>query len=273
MQRDRPNPAVLAFDAIATNFDSRFGSWLSVAAQRRAVRRVLQETVPGGCRIFELGGGTGEDALWLARNGFTVMLTDPSPAMVSVAKAKLAPLGSEAELVSAEDLNSFADHYLQEGTPFDAVFSNFAPLNCVSDLAPVARGLAKLIRPGGCAMLVLFGVHCPGEMITELLRRRPQQMLRRLKRRPASARLGGHLFAVTYHRGAPFRRVMQPWFRLVRRVGIGIFVPPSAAEPWISRHPRLLNALEKLDRIAARPLAMYGDHILYHFERTQTRAP
>jgi hypothetical protein len=35
------HPAAFAFDAIALAFDLRFGQWLSVAAQRRAVRRAL----------------------------------------------------------------------------------------------------------------------------------------------------------------------------------------------------------------------------------------
>ena len=62
--------------------------------------------------------------------------------------------------------------------------------------------------------------------------------------------------------------MLSPWFRLTSRRGIGVFVPPSAAEPWISRHPHLLNALEKLDRIATRPLSFLADHILFRFERT-----
>jgi SAM-dependent methyltransferase len=273
MPGDVLNPAVLAFDAVAGTFDSRFGCWLSVAAQRRAVRRVLQETLFAGCRILEVGGGTGEDAVWLAGKGYKVTLTDPSPAMLSIARAKLAPSGSDAELVSAEDLESFAARYLQDSTPFDAAFSNFAPLNCVTDLGPVARGLARLIRPGGCAMLVLFGLYSPGDAIIELLRGRPRQALRRLKRQPAAAHIGKHHFTVTYHRGASLRHAMQPWFRVVRRTGIGIFVPPSAAEPWISQHPRLLSILEALDDFAARPFAICGDHILYHFERTRAPAP
>jgi hypothetical protein len=66
---------------------------------------------------------------------------------------------------------------------------------------------------------------------------------------------------------------MHPWFRYVRRRGVGILVPPSAAEPWISRHPRLLHGLETLDRVANRPLAALGDHILYVFERTGVPSP
>ena len=56
---------------------------------------------------------------------------------------------------------------------------------------------------------------------------------------------------------------MTPAFRMTRRLGIGIFVPPSAAEPWISGHPAILQSLERLDRIASRPLAIFGDHVLY----------
>lgn len=53
------------------------------------------------------------------------------------------------------------------------------------------------------------------------------------------------------------------------RQGIGVFVPPSAAEPWISCHPRFLAMLEALDRLVGRPLAGFADHILYEFVRTE----
>jgi hypothetical protein len=66
--------------------------------------------------------------------------------------------------------------------------------------------------------------------------------------------------------------MLSPWFHLQCREGVGVFVPPSAAEPWISRYPGLLNVLETMDRLAARPLAMFGDHILYRFVRTGAEA-
>jgi hypothetical protein len=59
---------------------------------------------------------------------------------------------------------------------------------------------------------------------------------------------------------------------MVSRRGIGIFVPPSAAEPAISNFPRLLAVLEGLDRVASRPLALLGDHVLYHLERRDVPA-
>jgi len=262
-------PAAHAFDATATAFDRRFGAWESVAAQRRAVRSALLEQFPQGGRILELGGGTGEDATFLAQHGFNVLLTDPSPNMVAIAGRKLLPLGCNAAVAGGEDLDTFADQYLATaGRLFDGVFSNFAPLNCVADLAVVARGLARLLRPGSAAILVLFGTFCPAEIMTETLRGRPRSALRRFHRREVSACLAGREFRIVYHRRAAVVRAFSPWFILERRIGVGVTVPPSAAEPWISRHPWLLRQMETLDRALASPLASLGDHVLYQFRRT-----
>jgi SAM-dependent methyltransferase len=268
-------PAARAFDAIADSFDERYGAWRSVEAQRRAVRAALLEAFPPGARLLEVGGGTGEDALWLARHGREVLLTDASPAMVEVARRKLSGFASaRALVVSAEELRRLATERDAAGEPpLDGAYSNFAALNCVASLAPVARGLARLLRPGAPLLLVLFGPLPPGEVVVELARRHPRAALRRLSRGDVPARLAGRDFTVRYHRPAEIERAMRPWFRPVERRGVGVLVPPSAAEPWISGHPRLLGALEALDRALARPLALLGDHVLYHFVRADRAAP
>jgi SAM-dependent methyltransferase len=243
-----------------------------VAAQRRAVRAALLREFPAGGSILELGGGTGEDAAFLAKRGFNLFLTDPSPAMASLAGAKLARFGARIEIVAGEEFESFASRHLQEaGKSFDGAFSNFAPLNCVADLKPVARGLAKLLKPGAAAMLVVFGTFCPGEMATELLRRRTNMVLRRLGRGEVPARLAKREFRIVYHRRSDLVDAFAPWFVLEKRLGIGVAVPPSAAEPWISAHPRLLALMEAMDRVVSRPMAVFGDHILYQFRRTDAR--
>jgi SAM-dependent methyltransferase len=269
-------PAAAAFDAVAPAFDQRFGGWLSVAAQRRAVRRELLRAFPAGASVLELGGGTGEDAAFLADRGRRVLLTDASPAMVTIADRKLAECIAPAwaEVCPAEAMESLADARDELGEPpFDGAFSNFAALNCVTDLAPVALGLARLLRPGAPVLLVIFGTLPPGELVVELLRRNPRASVRRLARGDVDARLGGRAFTVRYHRRRDLVGAFAPWFRLRRMRGIGVFVPPSAAEPWISRHPRLLAALEAADRAAAAPLAALGDHVLYDLVRTDAPAP
>jgi len=209
-----PSAAAQAFDAIAERFDERFTPWLSVTAQRRAVRGALESAFPPGARLIEIGGGTGEDALWLLQRGRQVLLTDPSPLMVRIAAAKF----------------------------------------------------------GDLALLVIFGRVCPGEWLVETLRGRSRNAFRRIAVGDQPARLGGREFTVRYHRRRDLERVMTPWFRPAGRLGVGVFVPPSAAEPWISRHPGMLHALETLDRGLAGALAPFGDHILYRFVRTEAQA-
>jgi SAM-dependent methyltransferase len=265
-----PSAAAAAFDAIAERFDERFTPWLSVAAQRRTARAALEQAFPRGASLLEIGGGTGEDALWLLERGRQVLLTDASPLMVRISSAKFGDRpGASAQTCAAENL---ADLASRVETPFDGAYSNFAGLNCVPDLGPFAQGLAKLLRPGAPALLVVFGRVCPGEWLVETLRGRPRNAFRRIAAGDQPARLGGREFAVRYHRRRDLERVMAPWFKPVGRLGVGVFVPPSAAEPWISAHPRLLKTLETLDRGLSGPLAVFGDHILYRFVRTEAQA-
>jgi SAM-dependent methyltransferase len=223
-----------------------------------------------GARVLELGAGTGEDARWLAERGRDVLATDVSPAMVRAATHKLGGLGLSAPLVAdAASLLSLARERQSRGlAPFDGAFSNFAALNCVDDLHTLGPGLARLVRPGGAVILVLFGSFAAGEVVVQLARGDARAAFRRWSRRPVAARLGGESFTVRYHRAADLAEAMSPWFRMVAKRGIGVFVPPSAAEPWISRHPRLLRVLETLDAVTSRPLARLGDNVLYVLERT-----
>ncbi|HEV2578125.1 MAG TPA: class I SAM-dependent methyltransferase [Acidobacteriaceae bacterium] len=260
--------AAQAFDAMAPDFDARFRAWASVAAQRRAVRATLLDQFPPKGHILEIGGGTGEDALFLAERGFRLLLTDASPAMVDIAEKKLRFLGSCAQIVAAEEMENFAEERRRAGElPFDGAFSDFAPLNCVQDIRSVAKGLALLLKPDAAVMLVLFGTCCPAEIVVETLRGRPRNALRRFHRGAAPATLAQRSFEVFYHRGSELQRAFGPWFELERKIGIGLAVPPSAAEPWISRYPHLLAKLEAFDRTMAHLLAPFGDHVLYQFRR------
>lgn len=268
-----PSPAVQAFDAVAPVFDSRFGRWASVQAQRRAVHRELLATFPPGSSLLELGGGTGEDAVFLANRGRRVLLTDAAPAMLAAARPKVRDAHLEDRVVirhaALEDLTPLGR--LRDGwarPPFDGAYSNFAALNCVPDLAGVARGLAALLRPSAPVVLVVFGPLAVGEIALHLLKGDAPTAFRRFTRGDVPARLGGRSFTVWYPGTRRIAAHFAPYFRLVRRRGIGIFVPPSAAEPLVSRWPRVVRLLELLDRAASAPLGVLADHVLLHFVRT-----
>jgi hypothetical protein len=263
--------AVAAFDAMAERFDERFGEWASVAAQRAAVRRRLLRTFPMGSWLLELAGGTAEDALYLAARGRRVLFTDGSPAMVALARRKADAAGFSAEVVARQLVLERIEEFALPSDwprPLTGAYSNFAGLNCVADLRPVARGLARLLPAGAAALLVMFGPHPPGEVLVQLARADARAAFRRLHGR-AGAKLGGREFEVHYPAPAEVAAAFAPWFTLRRKRGIGITVPPSAAEPHISHFPRLVAALSAVDRVLAAPLARLGDHVLLDFRRTE----
>jgi SAM-dependent methyltransferase len=266
-------PAVLAFDAMAGSFDERFGAWKSVAAQRAAVRRELLASFPKGSFLLELGGGTGEDALFLAERGYRVHLTDGAPAMIARAAEKVVLADAAdrvtVERVALEELGRFASSREKAGADtFAGGYSNFAAFNCLEDHRGSAHALARLLEPGAPLLVVVFGPLSPGEVVTLVARGELRSAFRRVSRRNVPARVGGHEFTVSYPTPGTLARAFAPWFVLRRTVGIGVFVPPSSAEPWISEHTRLLSLLDRLDRLAARPLAILGDHVLVALERT-----
>jgi len=171
-----------------------------------------------------------------------------------------------AEAVTLETLHAWAS--ARTGVRFDGAFSNFASLNCVTDHVSVARGLARALAPGARALLVVFGPASPSDVAVLLARGRFRAAFRRFSRRPAAAHVAGESFTVTYPPPRAFAAAFAPWFELKRTKGIGVFVPPSSAEPWVSRIPRAVAAAETLDRALSRPLALLADHVLLDFART-----
>ena len=113
--------------------------------------------------------------------------------MVRIAREKLrSQRGPEPRVVDAERLGELAKERDAAGVArFDGAFSNFAALNCVDALDTFGAGLARLLRPGSPALLVLFGTLCPGELVVQIARGRVGLATRRRERVPVAARLGG----------------------------------------------------------------------------------
>ena len=84
MKPGRPAEA-FPFDAAAADYDASFSSSLLGGLMRRALWRRLDACFRSGDRVLELGCGTGEDAVHLARRGIEILAIDSSAAMVDAA--------------------------------------------------------------------------------------------------------------------------------------------------------------------------------------------
>jgi SAM-dependent methyltransferase len=81
------------------------------------LKQVIKEQSILPCSVLELGAGTGSDAIWLAKQGFTVTAIDVSPTAIDIARKKVTDAGVWIEFVVADVLKD----KIPPG-PFDFVF-------------------------------------------------------------------------------------------------------------------------------------------------------
>lgn len=259
--------AAAAFDSIAETYDSIFTHSVVGRSQRTTVWKKAASVFPSRGRILELNCGTGEDALFLARNGCTVTAYDASPRMIETARARQASEAPEAQIefavLCSEDLDQ-----LTSAQQFDGVFSNFSGLNCVANLSALAKDLAGHLHIGAPLLLCLSTRCCVWETLHYLARARFLKAFRRYGGH-TYARMGDHAIPVFYPTLRSIRKSFGPEFCLRSVTGIGIVVPPSYMEAWARRNPSILRLCEELDRVLKHVpgLRVLGDHMLLHLER------
>lgn len=252
------------FEALATSYDETFTSSRIGTRMRRAVWRRLDAAFAPPARVLELGCGTGEDAVHLAKRGVFVLATDPAEGMIAEARAKVEK-ARVADRVTTRTLDAgHLDETRLDG-PFDGAFSNFGALNCVPDLAAVSAGLARHVRPGGRVLLCLMGRYVPWEWGWFLAHGDRKAAFRRLAKGGTEWRG----LRVAYPPVRELRRLFAPGFRFLGARAIGVLVPPSYAEEWAGRHPRLLATLDAIERRieALPPFPSLADHVLVELER------
>ena len=266
-----------AFDRVAFDYDHQFTDTPLARALRRIVWERLAVHIRPGMRILDIGCGTGEDAVWLARRGAYVIATDVSSAMLDVTRQKAQQAGL-AEMIETFVLDAASPPSRIEplrlgrgvqGVRIDGAFSNFGALNCVSDLSLIACALAEWVRPGGVLILVFMSRWCAWEIAWHTLHFQPRAALRRLRRNGVDARVGGSTIQVWYPSIGRIGAAFRDGFRLTRVAGLGAFLPPSYLEPVISGQPWLFRLLSRLERVTASrfPFTHLAHHVILELER------
>lgn len=271
-----------AFDTLAPTYDADFTASPLARHLRERVHARLDRLVTAGETALELGCGTGEDALHLARRGVHVIATDASDAMLTAARAKLAGEANvRVERLDMQNLNHRVTE-ITEGTQIELVFANFGVLNCLSDWRPLAAWLARRLRPGGRAAFGVMPPLCLWEISWHALHGEFGVACRRWRRggatfdlnHAAADAMNGVPTNPAIHYPSPRRlaRDFAPWFRRTHVEPLGLWLPPSDIYGVIEKRPRLLRALTALDdRIGRIPaLAAFADHYWIEFERTPT---
>ena len=252
-----------AFDGVASVYHRANEENPILCGMRRRVLRALKRATREGGRILDLGCGPGTDDEVLGRLGYRVTAIDWAPSMVDQARARIAAAGL-SNRVSVVELGIHEIDRLG-GERFDAVYSNFGPLNCVADLPDAARRMAAVLKPGGVVVASVIGRLCPWELAMYLRRGDTRRATIRFARGFVAVPLKDQAIWTQYYTPGEFLRgFTAAGFTRVGLRGLGVLVPPPYAEAFARRHPRWMRLLQRVEDVAAGwpGVRQFGDHFL-----------
>ena len=126
-------------------------NWLRTRAERSRFASLLDQAIAGDARIVEIGCGTGQMSLYLARADRVVIGADMTSAALSLAAEASARFGVRNAHFVETDLNQPG---LRDGG-FDVVYSS-GVLHHTPDPRAAFRRIARLARPGGMVVIGLY---------------------------------------------------------------------------------------------------------------------
>jgi ubiquinone/menaquinone biosynthesis C-methylase UbiE len=260
--------AATAFSKQAPHFDLLYNDNTIIQYKRKRVREHVEKFLHPGSSILELNAGTGEDAVHFARQGHTVHATDIAAGMQEVAIKKIKETKTEHavsfELCSFTELDG-----LHNKGPYDLIFSNFAGLNCTSELKKVLGLFNDLLKPGGLITLVILPRFCLWEFLL-LFKGKFKTAFRRFSgRKGTKAKIDGEYFHCWYYNPSFIRRHLKNSFDVVALEGLCTLVPPSYIENFAEDHPRLYRFLEKKENKwkSKWPWKVVGDYYIITLQK------
>jgi len=256
-----------SFDTAASNYDATFTNTIIGKLQRDLVynqlSKVLENQKPK--TILEINCGTGEDAIWLAKQKFTVTATDISEKMIAVSKSKKTLENVEFRQMDINSLNSYFS-----GKNFDLLFSNFGGLNCLSktELQLFFKNATQLLTETGQIVLVIMPKNTLWEQFYFLAKGNFKNIFRR-KKDSVIANVDGEKVVTHYYNPKETINLAAAFFNVKGVYPIGFFIPPSYLEPFLKNKSSLVSIISKFENKVKNNsfLSKYADHYLIVFQK------
>lgn len=254
-----------SFDKAAQNYDATFTNSEIGKMQRNLVYAQLSKQLDSVQDILEINCGTGEDAIWLARQNFKVIATDISRKMIAEAKNKGSLVNLNFEVA---DANSIVTSFPNDN--FDLIFSNFGGLNCLSktELQEFFKNSANLLSEKGKMVLVLMPKCTLWEQCYFLAKAQFLKAFRR-KKEIVIANVDGEKVPTYYYNPKDIVNLAKHDFELIDQKPIGFFIPPSYLESFFRKRKVLLQVLSRLESGTKnwQFLSKYADHYIITLQK------
>jgi len=257
-----------AFTGQSALFDDLYGTDTIIAYKRERVRSHVLKYLKPGSSILELNCGTGEDAVYLARQGFKVHATDLSAGMLNQAKQKVAKYRL-SDFVSFEQCSYAKLAELHNNGPYDYIFSNFAGLNCTGELDKVLESFPSLLNNGGVVTLVILPKFCLWETLLLFKGKFRTAFRRFFSANGRDAKIGDNHFKCWYYNPSYITRQLKNTFDVLSIEGLCTIVPPSYLEGFAEQHPKLYRFLVKWENRlkTAWPWNSIGDYYIISLKK------
>src|SRR5258708_30696260 len=126
-------------------------NWLRGRAERSEFARLIDRAIPGDARIVEIGCGTGQMSLYLARADRIVIGADLTRSSLRLGVEAARRFGLDQVHFVETDLH----HSGLRGSAFDVVYSS-GVLHHTPDPSAAFASIVRLARPGG---MIVVGVY------------------------------------------------------------------------------------------------------------------
>lgn len=253
----------MAFDRQSATFDKIYSDNVIIQYKRIRVRDHVEQYIKPQSHILELNTGTGEDAIYFAKQGHTVHATDISEGMQKILSQKIIRGKLESKITS--ELCSFTQlKNLKKRGPFDLIFSNFAGLNCTNQLDTVLKSFSSLLTPGGLVVLVILPKFCLWETLLLLKGKFKTAFRRFFSEKGRKAHIEGEYFRCWYYDPAFVKKHLKTGFEVLKVEGLCTLVPPSYIENFAERYPKIFDFLKnREDKWKAKwPWRSIGDYYI-----------
>jgi len=253
----------MVFDVAAASYDHDFTTHITARWLRARVWSRLDTLFMPGMRVLELGCGTGEDAVHLAKRGVQVIVSDASPRMLAAAQQKAQAAGIKLT-TQLFDLNQPQSWQLDGD--LDGVYSNFGVLNCTRNWGELAAWLAGKLPSGAFFAAGVMGRFCLWETLWHGAHLDWHTATRRWRGQNNATLAEGVHFSV-YYPSAGELAACAADFEYKQLMGLGVFLPPSDLYTFVEKRPRLWQCLTWLERQFAPRLPWLADHYWLELER------
>ena len=265
-----------AFTLAAPHYDAdqarnRVARW----SRSRSLSLLTRFFRPGDY-LLEIGCGTGEEALHMARMGARIVATDAAPGMIASLQAKLKaePPALQNKItplvLPASKLDQLSPRYGE--LPFDGAYSSFGPLNCEPHLAPISAALSQLIKPGGYVLLSFINRYCAWETLWHLFHAKGRSAFRRwsgLTHATVRSQWQATRIVVYYPSARELEQIFSPHFDIIAKIALPWLLPPQYLDSLFHKKKALFNLIAHADhKLAARwPFNLLGDHLVLVLKR------